>query len=140
MNRPRKQFKFWLLRDDAADQGLQEYIAYLKTMGSFTQTIRDGLRLMWTLRQGDLSILFELFPTLQSQLKPDHTPLIEEIRAILLSQPMTTAAPPGIKPIAMKPITMPIFDDDADEQPTVIIKTTASAGGTANFLEAAFKL
>lgn len=136
--RPRKLFKFWLYRDLTEDTRLMDYIAYLHKTRQFATTVRNGLRLMWTLGEGDLSVLFELFPGLQSKLAPHNDELIEQFRQMLQSQPALSA---GLKPMDVPQIAMPIFDDD-DEQGTVIIRHDAdSASKTSNtFMEAIFAL
>lgn len=72
--RPRRQFKFWLYHDIEVDSRLMEYIDYLRATRQFATTIRNGLRLMWTLSEGDLTVLFELFPTLRLKLTEPSPP------------------------------------------------------------------
>ena len=130
--RPRKLFKFWLYQDLAEDTRLMEYIEYLHKTRQFATMVRNGLRLMWTLGQGDISVLFDLFPTLRAQFTPDNSALIEEFRLMLQTQSAAAvpALPPGIKALAInKPIAMPIFDDD--EQETVVIRRDENAGDQA---------
>jgi hypothetical protein len=77
--------------------------------------------------------LFELFPTLRAQFTPDNSALIEEFRLMLQTQTPAAvpALPPGLKPLAInKPIAMPIFDDD-DEQETIVIRRDENAGDQA---------
>lgn len=140
--RPRKLFKFWLYHDLAEDTRLMEYIDYLRKTRQFATVLRSGLRLMWTLGQGDLSVLFELFPTLRSQFVPDNTALIEEFRRMLQAQtvaaspvPPVTALPPGPKPMNIKSIPMPTFDED--DQDTIVLSRDATSGeqAAANFLQ-----
>src|SRR5574337_1264443 len=111
--RPRKEIKFWLYRDIALEARMIEYIEYLRHTRQFARTIRSGLRLMWTLSEGDTSVLFELFPTLRSRFAPDNTALIEEFRRMLHAQTPTPALPSGLKPIAAaQSLPMPTIDDD----------------------------
>lgn len=138
--RPRKLFKFWLYHDLAEDVRLMEYIDYLHKTRQFVTVLRNGLRLMWTLGQGDLSILFELFPTLRSQFAPDNSALIEEFRRMLQAQPQL--APRELVPaenaraLPAPSVARHVFD----EEDTIVIKTNTNAAaiGTANFLKAAF--
>lgn len=60
--RNRLQFIFWLDIDKQSDLTVIKDIQELKKERSFTQTIRDGVRLIRDLRQGNLTVLFELFP------------------------------------------------------------------------------
>jgi hypothetical protein len=140
--RPRKLFKFWLYHDLAQDARLIEYIEYLRHTRQFARTIRSGLRLMWTLGEGDLSVLFELFPGLQSKLMPRNDELIQQFREMLQTQPVT--APPVMtsttgQPLAVPQLVAPALDDDQD---TLLIRRDATAGGqsAANFLDSVFGL
>lgn len=63
-----------------------EFIEYCKKTRQFASVIRDGIRLIWSLREGNLDVLFELFPHLQRQFKPDADDLVEQFRQILLQQ------------------------------------------------------
>ena len=63
----RPRFSFWLNRDKEDDCSLIKLIAYLKAERLFTQTIRDGLRLINDLRAGNLNVLFELFPWVRAE-------------------------------------------------------------------------
>jgi hypothetical protein len=143
--RPRKLFKFWLYRDLVEDTRLMDYIAYLYKTRQFATTVRNGLRLMWTLGEGDLSVLFELFPGLQSKLTPRNDDLIEQFRQMLQAQPIaalpTPALSAGIKPMNVPQIAMPTFDED-DEQDTIIIRRDDSAPNkTSNvFMQAVLSL
>lgn len=67
-SRYRVMHKFWLdvTRDD--EDHLDEYIHSLKLKRRFTQTVRDGLRLIRSLRNGDVSVLLELFPWITDRL------------------------------------------------------------------------
>jgi len=94
--RPRKEFKFWLCHDRHEDTRLMEYIAFLKTTRQFARVVRNGLRLMWSLHEGDTSVLFELFPHLKQQFKPDTEDLIEQFRVMLLHTKPDDAAPRAI--------------------------------------------
>jgi hypothetical protein len=141
--RPRKLFKFWLYHDLAEDTRLMEYIAYLRQTRQFAKILRNGLRLMWTLGEGDLSVLFELFPSLRSQFMPKGDELIEQFRQMLLQhQPAIPEFPEkelpaagSAKALPAPQIAMPTFDDED----TMVIRrdTHADTDATANFLSAA---
>jgi hypothetical protein len=137
--RPRKEFKFWLYHDLVEDMRLMEYIEFLVKTRQFATNVRNGLRLMWSLGQGDLSILFELFPTLRAQFVPDNSTLIEEFRQLLLQQsravqPETAPALSGPKLLAgAKQLPMPVLDDDQD---TIVLKRNVSTDASANLFNA----
>ncbi|MEL6309251.1 MAG: hypothetical protein AAFQ52_14005, partial [Chloroflexota bacterium] len=61
-------FKFWLNLDNDHDEQIADTIELLKNERSFTQTIRDGIRLIWDLRQGNVAVLCELFPFVKDKL------------------------------------------------------------------------
>lgn len=71
----RLQFKFWLDVERQEEEALAEYVHELKEKRMFASTIRDALRLIWDLRNGNLDILFILFPwvysTIYAQAKAD---------------------------------------------------------------------
>jgi len=66
--------KFWLdLTKDDQDH-LDEQINELKQARTFTQTVREGIRLICDLRQGNMTVLFELFPWIKADLLADVQP------------------------------------------------------------------
>lgn len=146
--RPRKEFKFWLFYDLADEVRLMEYIAYLKKSRKFASYVRNGLRLMWSLGEGDTSVLFELFPGLKAQLQtppPDddklqrkiedlHRLILEQGRGITIEAPLVAA--PALKPLAgLKPVAaLPAPVEDDDDQDTVVLTKSTSTKGTANFI------
>ena len=86
-NRYRVMHKFWLdIRKDDEDQ-LDEAINTLKHTRKFTQTIRDGLRLMLDLKRGRVDVLLELFPWVQAEflsaLQPPPSPAEQALSAAL---------------------------------------------------------
>ena len=60
-NRFRLGFKFWLDMNKPHDEAIAEHIEQLKSDRSFTQTVRDGIRLVIDLRAGKTDVLSELF-------------------------------------------------------------------------------
>lgn len=164
--RPRKEFKFWLYHDLTEQVKLMEYIDYLRKTRQFASKIRDGLKLIWTLSEGDTSFLQELFPGIVASLKnnspaPPETPpgLLEQFRQItrdevesaLLKLPAQTGIPNGILQKSAVPAltsggmnTMSGFDsiqapDFDEEEDIVIIKRDPNAGNDfmANLLKSA---
>ncbi len=141
--RPRKEFKFWLYHDLVEDVRLMEYIEFLRKTRQFAKVLRNGLRLMWTLGEGDLSVLFELFPTLRSQFEPNSENLIEQFRQMLLQQQQPIPEIPKLEPVSnagpkslpAPQIAMPTFDDED----TIVMRrdTNAEANSSASFLDAA---
>lgn len=66
--RYQRQFKFWLNALNRQDQKIIEDIDNLKTERSFTQAIREGLRLIPSLMRGETDVLFEMFPAIKDKL------------------------------------------------------------------------
>ena len=58
----RLMYKFWLDVNKPDEFELAEQIDELKVGHTFTRTIRDGLRLIQSLRQGRVDVLLEMFP------------------------------------------------------------------------------
>lgn len=67
----RKRFTFWLDDKKPTEADIAETIPALKSQRSFAKTIRDGIRLIVDLRNGNTDVLFELFPLLKAKLQAD---------------------------------------------------------------------
>jgi hypothetical protein len=143
--RPRKEFKFWLYHDLAEDSRLMEFIQYCKATRQFARVVRDGIRLIWSLREGNNAVLFELFPHLERQFKPDAEELIEQFRQ-MLSQQLAAPNPPSLnsgrglgggvespKSLASVKVALPLLDDD-DSDDTIVLTHKTAAGNGSNIL------
>lgn len=64
----RERFMFWLDLNKPEEYQIAEIVFELKQQRSFAQTVRDGIRLIVSLRAGKLDVLFELFPWIQHTL------------------------------------------------------------------------
>lgn len=147
--RPRKEFKFWLYHDRDEDSRLMEFIQYCKSTRQFARVVRDGIRLIWSLREGNLAILFELFPHMEHQFNPDAKDLIAQFREMLLQQRNAPVPQPvqidsgieqgGQKLLSTKKIDLPLLDDD-DGDTIVIAKASGSNSkeAMASLLKIAF--
>lgn len=60
--RPRRQFRFLLYQDIEMELTLTDFILKLKASKQFVTTIKNALRLIGSLQERDLSVLYELFP------------------------------------------------------------------------------
>jgi hypothetical protein len=149
--RPRKEFKFWLYHDLNEDSRLMEFIQYCKATRQFARVVRDGIRLIWSLREGNNAVLFELFPHLERQFKPDAEELIEQFRQMLLQHQTAPVQPTpqlesraeqgGPKAISAPKIVLPLLDDDDDGDTIVITKASDSSISKevmANMMKVAF--
>lgn len=130
--RPRKEFKFWLYHDIAEDVKLMEYIAYLYASRQFARTIRNGLRLMWTLGQGDLSVLFELFPGIKSSLNSQYREDIDELKR-LIKENCNSSAQPILDRPAIKTL-LPVAVSEDEDNNMLILNRVTSTDSTHNFL------
>lgn len=121
--RPRRQMKFWCYTDLKTDAWLIEIIAYWKAKKQFADMVKNGLRLMFSLGQGHLDVLFELFPQIETQLAakyspptaPDNSNLerkLERIEQLVLEQgralPDTRDHFPLLIPAGTKPPAAPV--------------------------------
>src|SRR5690349_295017 len=99
-----------------------DFIQYCKSTRQFTRVLRDGTRLIGSLRESNLAILFELFPHLERQFNPDAEDLIAEFRDMLLSNRQVITQPAAIpaavgegdrpKKLAAVKLDMPVIIDD----------------------------
>jgi hypothetical protein len=116
--RPRKEIKMWLYRDKNDESRLIDFVQYCKQTRQFAKMLRNGIRLMWSLGEGDTTVLYELFPWLQTQhtLKqpaPDTESLerqIADLKRIMLEQGNINPAPahyPMLKPSNAPPVVAP---------------------------------
>lgn len=64
----RKQFKFWLDANREDESAIGWYLDDLRKKRKMTATIRDAVRLLWSLREGRTDILLELFPKVEEML------------------------------------------------------------------------
>lgn len=58
----------WFDLDKAEEAALIEELALRKQHYQYTASIRDGLRLLFSLQEGCTDVLFELFPELEARL------------------------------------------------------------------------
>lgn len=64
----RLQMPFWLDRNREDERELGWYLEEQKKRHKYTATIRDGVRLIWSLREGRADILLELFPNVEDMI------------------------------------------------------------------------
>lgn len=153
--RPRQVFKFWIFKDKPEEYRLVEFINYCKSKRIFARVVRDGIRLMWSLGEGDTSVLFELFPGLRAQLTPvQPTPpppdtghlerQIADLKRLILEQGAISAPPkdyPQLKSsgtlVGLKKMALPIIDDEED---TIVLTKATGMSNSENSMAALFKI
>lgn len=150
----RLMFKFWIDIDKPDEEGIADLIEYLKTNRLFAKTIRNGIRLICDLRDGNTDVLLELFPHLRLQglqetrdrVGGDEFARLE--KAVLnLADKVDTQ---GMKPIStsnginqiggMKQLAAPVYDDDDDDLLTIEKDTSSSKDVSANFIRSLMAL
>ena len=154
----RYRFNFWLDSQKDDELLLMEDIDALKRQRLFSQTIRDGIRLMMDLRRGSFDVLIELFPDIRHHIiepgqgdngggNGDDMKAIRQQLARLEQATLQQSAPSGLlmagsskgpKPLASSAISAPVFDDDDDS--LLNVKRDTSIASADNFLRAAFAL
>ena len=154
-SRFRLKFTFWLNINKSDEQALATHIETLKSERSFAKTIRDGIRLIIDLRQGNTDVLVELFPWLQdrlnSEVKAQSLPLQEHLGVAfephmkrleaLLTNPRTISVPGDgtALPLPRKVASLPNEIDD-DLAITVTAMRAENSNASQNFLESMFNL
>ena len=149
----RLQFKFWLDVNKPDEYALAEIIADLKESKTFSKVIRDGIRLIWSLGQGNLDVLLALFPWIEDafyerfkEREPASDSALQQqlarLEKLLIEQGSVPIdqVPKGPKPLMMSPVPEKV--DDEDDSALLTLKKTASVSkqASANFLASAFSL
>ena len=132
---PRQTRKFQLRLDHAEDAHVRDVLDFCRTERREVTVIRKGVSLYWALEQGNLDVLFEMFPQYKAQFAPNTAEALEQFMQILQRQQLQTPTPAaGLKQIAAPTFTMPIFEDD--DEPTVLVRSTTSTDSSMNFVTA----
>jgi len=160
--RPRRQFKFLLYQDVDMELVLTDFIARLKSERKYVTVIRNGLRLMGSLMQNDLSVLDELFPWVRESIlasapktppAPPSNGNLEHIiqstvqasvQQAFMNMPSLPATTPVAAPLkqsgtlgAGKVMALPTFDDDEDD--TLVLKEAVGTSSFDNFMASMLK-
>jgi len=136
----RQTRKFQLRRDHPVDAHVSEILDYSRSKRREVTVIRDGVRLLWALENNDMTVLFEMFPHLKDQFIPGGLNLIEQIRGMLLQAPPMPPEPErvgqaaGLKALKSPSFTLPVFEDEDEDLPTLVSNNITNASITANLL------
>lgn len=79
-DRHRIRYAFWLDIKKSDEEKLSDDIELLKNKRSFAKAIRDGLRLILSLREGSVDVLLELFPFVKEKLQPSPMPSDDDLK------------------------------------------------------------
>lgn len=151
----RIQHKFWLDIAKEEEYLLAEKLAKRKTKREYTATLRNALRLYFSLQTGATHILDEMFPFVQQQYKSDHTSTntisdgvsksdFERLEHLLASLTMSetrlqsmhaTASESGPKSMTVPQFELPRFDEDDDDF-TLELQPVKDTNATQNFINA----
>lgn len=138
----RIRFNFWLDISKPEEEAIADDIELLKNQRSFSQTIRNGIRLIVDLQSGNTDVLFELFPLMKAKLQASSSSNddnsgnlsrdIARLESLILRQASNTdtaimkPVSNGVKSIGgIKPLAAPVFDDDDD---TMLLTVTKHEG------------
>lgn len=146
----RLQFNFWLDMEKPAEEIIADMIEVLKNKRQFAKTIRDGIRLIVDLRNGNTSVLLELFPHLrlqEMQAQPDRVGGDVELKNAILNLRDTIADSQSIKTIQSgiqslnKPaLQAPTFDDDDLDLELEVRKDMTKSNSGQNFINSLMAL
>ena len=144
----RLKFMFWLDMTKEDELWLADEIEDLKHKRLFSQTIRDGIRLMRDLRAGRTEVLFSMFPWLAAELAapaPQADAVlrheIDRLRELILSQANAPSLP-GNGFSGLKPMRPSLSADDVDDRDEVqlTVKATNDNASAKNFLSSLLSL
>jgi len=146
----RRHWRFWININDPGQEELNRFCEWASEQRKLAQLIRDGLRLMGTLREGRVDVLIEMFPFVLQALTPsvssepsrsgDTDKRLERIEQLLLENNQGTTyqmngiGGAGPKALNVPKISLPAFDDDDDMDTLVIQASTLKVDTAANFL------
>ncbi len=151
-HRPRMRFVFWLNLANPLEFTLAEVLERCRSERKFTGLIRDGIRLVWDLRKGNVDVLLELFPWVKEALTQKEQPGIQDgfmrLEQLILQHNAIpadmSAQPQTVNQFAPKALSVPQFLspslDDEDEFDTVILKKDTSTNSATNFINSMFNL
>ena len=148
----RLQVKFWLDLHKSEESSLADLIAELKQARTFSRVVRDGIRLVADLGQGDLDVLLTLFPWVEDafyerfkEQQPASDSALQQqlarLEKLLIEQgswPVDMSIT-GPKKLAI-PITTPPINDNSDDSLLVIKPAKSEHDSSQNFLNSAFDL
>lgn|SRR5690606_658245 len=134
----RLKFMFWLDMNKSDEAELAEEIEFLKEQRLFSETLRDGIRLICDLRAGRTDRLFAMFPWLISEIDRQadaNTQTIQQefdrLWNALASQSLTSDPRAGIQSFPESSFS-PLPDED--EEVELQVKAAKNGSSGKNFL------
>ena len=143
----RLKFVFWLDLSKSDEADLAEDIEILKEQRLFSQTLRDGIRLICQLRAGRTDLLFELFPWLAAEMNRTDESLDLVIRQEIDRLSHLIASQQGSRVVDANPALPGLqkadgFSSpaDADDDIKLSIKAAKNGSSGKNFLSSLMSL
>lgn len=158
----RLKFMFWLDANKPDEYLLTEVIDELKQERSFSRTIRDGIRLIVSLRQRRTDVLFSMFPWLQEEIPAsvhsmpitsnggelqDQLQRIEKLilqtgtgHSAVTSETTEIGGLGNAKALSGMQFATPVFDDEDDDDIILDIQKDSSNNSVNNFLNSLMSL
>lgn len=87
---PRHTRKYQFRNDHPVDQHVETILDYWKSGKQEITNLRKAVSLYYAIEQGNLEVLFEMFPQYRSQFTPANSQLIEQFMQILVQQQPST--------------------------------------------------
>ena len=144
----REKVVFWLRKDKPDEAYLLDLVYYLKSKREFVRTIRDGLRLVYALRQREWDILFDMFPEFEADVDKrileaklaayEHAAtrpiqlIQQQAQAILVEQSSEPHQQHATPALTAPPVPDPEFEDDDDI--SLDIRAVRNGDSAQNFL------
>jgi hypothetical protein len=150
--RPRMRYVFWLNLANPLELYIAEILEYSRKNRQLTTIIRDGVRLIYDLRQGKTDVLLEMFPWVKTALteaeKPATTAIqhqLDRLEQLILQQGSVPIEMPkhsdkngGPKALNVPDFDLPIIEDHEDD--TVVLKKDTSTESAMNFINSMLNL
>lgn len=128
----RMRFTFWLDLNKQDEHELADIVDTLKSQRGYASAIRDGLRMVWELRQGRVDTLVKLFPWVVERFQPQQdtselAALIEQFKLAMVNTHSTvvTQAPVWMPPVDPKPAVRVI--ENEEERKKLSVQNTLAA-------------
>lgn len=147
--RQRFLFKFWLDIAKPEERAIAEQSDSLKSRRQWQPSVRDALKLLYSLREKRIDVLLTLFPWVEEYFRArfahEDSPANREFAAILKQQAdilshlanrpaLPESTPQTPKLLNIPKVDTPVFDDDDDDDIVLDIKKDTSTSSANNFL------
>jgi hypothetical protein len=140
----RLKFMFWLDMNKSDEAELAEEIESLKEQRLFTETLRDGIRLICDLRAGRTDRLFAMFPWLTAEIerraRAENMAIQQDLDRLwgaIASQSVANGSRPSLQSFSSRNFApLPEDDDHVELQ----VKAAKNGASGKNFLSSLMSL